>query len=169
MGEAASTEQTYDFSISSANTWEQKTWDISSIATTSRDATQYFAFKITNADSAFTLYFDDIQAAETPTVISPSNCIIDQGSNNTTFTLKWIDNSDNEEGFKIYKNGSLLTTVGAGVTGYPDSAITAGNTYAYKAFAYLTDSGTQITSPVCDFSILQPDRNSFKMEGLKIN
>lgn len=45
MGEAVATEQTFDFTVSAANTWEEKAWDISAITTTSRDAIRYLQFK----------------------------------------------------------------------------------------------------------------------------
>ena len=61
MGESAASEQTYNITINSANTWEQKIWDISAIPSTSRDAITKLAFKVTDASSAFDFYFDDIQ------------------------------------------------------------------------------------------------------------
>jgi hypothetical protein len=56
--------------------------------------------------------------------------------------LTWVDNSNNETGFKIERsiNGgvtwSLLATVGAGVTSYSDSSVANGNTYSYRVYAY---------------------------------
>ena len=45
MGEAAATEQTFDFTVSAANTWEEKQWDISAISAASRNAILYMQFK----------------------------------------------------------------------------------------------------------------------------
>jgi hypothetical protein len=71
MGESSSGEQYYEIPIIQANTWEQKTWNISGISSTARDAITKFAFKVTNADSAFTFYFDDIRASLDSTYLSP--------------------------------------------------------------------------------------------------
>jgi hypothetical protein len=78
MGESLSTEQTFPFSIGSTNTWEQKTWNISSIGTTARDAITRFAFKVTNADNPFILNFDNIYTND----VAPQSPIIDYPSNN---------------------------------------------------------------------------------------
>jgi len=50
--------------------------------------------------------------------------------------LSWRDNSDNETGFKIYRNGSYLTSVGANVTGYQNTGLNCGTSYSYYVKAY---------------------------------
>lgn len=55
-------------------------------------------------------------------------------------TLSWQDNSDNEDGFKIYKstdgtNFSLAGSVSAGITTYAAAAV-AGQNYWYRVTAY---------------------------------
>jgi len=61
MGESSSDEQTYDITINSADTWEQKEWDISGITGTDIDAVTKFAFKIIDDPGEdFDFYFDDI-------------------------------------------------------------------------------------------------------------
>jgi hypothetical protein len=62
FGETDSSEQTYDITITSANTWEQKVWDISGISSTARDAVTKYAFKVANASVSQTFYFDDVYA-----------------------------------------------------------------------------------------------------------
>ena len=57
--------------------------------------------------------------------------------NNTTVNLKWVDNSNNEDDFLIYRSvnkGSwkLLTTVDANITEYKDNSLVVGNSYEYK-------------------------------------
>ncbi|MHB0857657.1 MAG: fibronectin type III domain-containing protein [Anaerolineae bacterium] len=74
--------------------------------------------------------------------------------------LTWRDNSNNETGFVIERalaGGTFapLTTVGANVTSYTDSAVTAGNTYTYRVkainaggeSAYTNVASVVITSP----------------------
>ena len=75
FGETASTEQTYTVTINSANTWEQKTWNLSAISATQRDAVTKFAFQFTADTSGATFYFDEIKETnrkpEIPTLDSP--------------------------------------------------------------------------------------------------
>ena len=61
FGESASGEQTFPFTINSPNTWEKKTWTISGITGTSRDAVTKFAFQFTGNTSGAAFYFDNIQ------------------------------------------------------------------------------------------------------------
>ncbi len=50
--------------------------------------------------------------------------------------LTWIDNSDNENGFKIERDSSIIATVSAEVTLYVDNSVTGGITYAYRVIAF---------------------------------
>jgi flagellar motor protein MotB len=141
FGETTSSEQTKDFTINSANTWEQKIWDISAITGTSRDAVTKFALKITSDTSDAIIYLDDILAIIV--VNSPSACTIEEADDDSSLTLNWTDTSDNEDGFDIDRsvNGGAwadLTTKGAGVTSHQDSTISQGNTYQYRVVGYAT-------------------------------
>ena len=76
FGESVSSEQTNVFTITSADTWEKKTWDISGITETDRDTVTKFAFEITADTSGAVFYFDDITSSEpplTPTLDSPTD------------------------------------------------------------------------------------------------
>jgi hypothetical protein len=64
-----------DITVSSANTWETKTIDISGISNSDKDAVRYLGFKVTNADSDFTMYIDNITYVEEGVDGSP--CIED--------------------------------------------------------------------------------------------
>ena len=55
--------------------------------------------------------------------------------------LTWVDNADNETGFAIERsedgtNFTALASVGAGVTNYVDTTVTAGMTYTYQVAAF---------------------------------
>jgi hypothetical protein len=57
--------------------------------------------------------------------------------------LSWTDNATNETGFRIERckgstctNFALIATVGANVTGYADTGLTADTSYSYRARAY---------------------------------
>jgi len=72
----------------------------------------------------------------------------------TQADLAWTDNSSNETGFKIYRNGVLITTTDAGVTTFSDTGLACGTTYMYeiKAVNASGDSaGTTVTvsTPAC--------------------
>ena len=61
MGEAAATEQTKSFSITSVNTWTNITWDISAIATGDKDAIRYLRLTQDGDNAAsYTLLLDKI-------------------------------------------------------------------------------------------------------------
>jgi len=75
----------------------------------------------------------------------------------TKVNLSWTDNSDNESGFRIYRDGTLLVTVGIGVTSYtdiPSPALKCATAYLYEVEAYNVDgpsarASTVLTTPVC--------------------
>lgn len=46
-------------------------------------------------------------------------------------TLSWTDNSSDETGFKIYKNGRLIETVDANETDYTVTGLSSGTTYSF--------------------------------------
>jgi hypothetical protein len=57
--------------------------------------------------------------------------------------LSWTDNANNETGFRILRckgstctNYALIATVGANVTSYTDTKLTANTTYRYRVYAY---------------------------------
>lgn len=77
FGESDSSEQTNNITIGDTNTWEQQTWDIRNLSASARDAVTKYAFKITDASSAQTFYFDDLQLSnappDTPILDSPTD------------------------------------------------------------------------------------------------
>ncbi len=52
-----------------------------------------------------------------------------------TVTLSWIDVADNEDGYRVYRNGNLIATLGANETGYTDNP-PYGGPYTYGAEAF---------------------------------
>lgn len=50
--------------------------------------------------------------------------------------LSWTDNSANETGFYIYRGGSQIASVGAGVTSYSSTGLSASTAYSYYIVAY---------------------------------
>jgi hypothetical protein len=63
--------------------------------------------------------------------IAPSDLSFSNITKNSV-TLNWLDNSDNEKGFKIFRDGVLITIVDANTTTYTDSGLDENTTYTYK-------------------------------------
>lgn len=67
--------------------------------------------------------------------VSPSNLFAEPVSQSIV-SLQWSDSSNNEDGFKIYRDGSIVATISANSTIYQDTGLGAGKTYHYVVKAY---------------------------------
>ncbi len=99
-----------------------------------------------------------------------SNCVVEESPNDTQLTVKWVDNSTNEEGFIIQKsiNGSDWTTLqdnAANTTSYVDALISSGNTYQYRISPHVSQ---QAYSFWCYTSVLNLGQGNFNFEGLNL-
>lgn len=173
MGETAASEQTFNFSINALNTWELKTWDITGIAATSRDAITKLAFKNSEASSGFTFYFDNIQAlADVPN--SPTTCVIKENPNDNSLTPTWADNSNNEDGFQLEKNTNsagftFLTNLSPNIINYLDNSVASGNTYTYRIRSYKAGIGITEFSDYCNFPALDLHKGNLRENGVQEN
>lgn len=85
---------------------------------------------------------------------APSN-LSAQATSCNQVTLYWTDNSGNEEGYKIYRNGSYVGQVGMNATSYQDTGLSENTTYSYyvRAFRGSIESDTSntvnVTTPTC--------------------
>ena len=74
-------------------------------------------------------------------VKAPSDLKVIKTTQNSV-TIEWKDNSDNEEGFRIYKKKTgkktytLIATVGKNVTVYTDSGLSSSTSYEYKVVSF---------------------------------
>jgi subtilisin len=73
---------------------------------------------------------------------APTNLVATAVSK-SQINLTWIDNATNEDGFRIERckgstctNFAQIATVGANVTGYSNTKLTANTTYRYRIYAY---------------------------------
>jgi len=89
-----------------------------------------------------------------PAPNAPSNLIVSQTGSAPTYyeNLSWTDNSNNEDGFKIYRNlnygaFSLLHTNSADVKTYQDT-LNSNGTYGYKVTAYKGSAESSSTNTV---------------------
>jgi hypothetical protein len=101
-------------------------------------------------------------------VQAPEQVRASDGQYTDRVVLRWGDRSSNELGFNIYRDGSLVGSVAAGITSYPDTgALGVRHTYcvtSFKAMALLAPSPAATTqlgvfeSPrVCDDGIGGPE------------
>ena len=70
--------------------------------------------------------------------------------------LTWQDNSDNEDGFKIYRRSGTeyyyLDSVGPNVTTYWDIELYCGQHWCYKVAAYRNGSNPSYSNAACDWT-----------------
>lgn len=86
---------------------------------------------------------DDVQVA----LPAPSNLAGHLNAGSTSATMTWVSNSTDETGFKVYKNGILDATLGAGVETHTATGLTPGTAYSFtvKACATLYNSAASNT------------------------
>jgi hypothetical protein len=125
------------------------------------DTTTY-ANRIDFVLDRFGVTIDDGTGATPVAPAAPSN-LIATPFNATEIDLAWTDNSNNEAGFKIERcqgagcaNFIQIATVGANVTSYSNTGLSASTTYVYRVRAYnaggdsdysYTASATTLTPP----------------------
>lgn len=160
FGESTNSEQTYDITVNSANTWEQKTWNISSISNSNKDAVTKFAFLVTNANKNQTFYFDDISTVD---LSMASNCLISESPTDSYLNVKWNDNSTSEDGYTLQRrvdssSFSDLINLSAGTTGYTDSSVSSGHIYQYRIAPYISGPyyGQWCETPTLDLTLPSP-------------
>jgi fibronectin type 3 domain-containing protein len=109
----------------------------------SANTTYYYRVRAYNGtgDSAYTNEaFATTQATQT-TPANPTN-LTAQAASASQINLSWTDNAGNEQGFKIErKTGvsgtwSQIDTVGANITTYQSTGLSANTTYYYRVRAY---------------------------------
>jgi len=60
-------------------------------------------------------------------------------------TLDWVDAASNEDGYRLYRNGQLIATLGANSTSYVDQP-PLGGPYTYTLEAYNVGGSSAQTS-----------------------
>jgi len=104
--------------------------------------TYYWRVNATN-DSGSTSAWSRYWYFRTPTgpPPAPPSELVATAASSTQINLSWQDNSDNESGFQIERmkssgSYSRIATVGAGVTSYSNTRLSADTAYSYRVKAY---------------------------------
>ena len=63
--------------------------------------------------------------------------------------MAWTDNSSNEDGFRIERNGAGIQTVSANNVSYRDTAVSAGVSYCYQIEAYNLGGRSEASEQIC--------------------
>jgi len=73
-------------------------------------------------------------------------------------TLHWNDTSNNETGFKIYKNNALVATLSANTTSYTLNNLNPGTTYRYDIVAYNSGGNSTVSSTTFSTNLPKPSQ-----------
>ena len=96
---------------------------------------------------------------------APSNLIATPLST-SQIDLSWVDNSNNETGFKIERKTGVggsynqIASVGANVTTYSDSGRNQGTTYCYRVRAYNAGGNSAYSNEACATTFSPPNMPS---------
>jgi hypothetical protein len=105
-----------------------------------------------NASPAYKVAYDATPAA-------PTDLIASTASKNQ-IDLSWTDNSYNETGFKITRNGTLITTTDANATSYSNTSLSCDVEYSYTVIA---TNGNLDSSPATVTKTLNCPTPSYKL------
>lgn len=119
----------------SGNTYQQ-TLDCSPIPT------GYNQMWVGAGDEAGNWSSADFWVDHHPPPVAPTN-LSAQAASCSEIDLSWTDNSGGQDGFNIYRNGTVIGQVSAGGTTYADVGLTGGTSYSYGVTA---TSGSQESS-----------------------
>ena len=97
------------------------------------------------------------QPAATPPTLTLPNApynLTAEAVSYSTVKLQWIDSSDNEEGFRIYRGNDIVATVGPNINIYQDTGLRPATTCHYVVKAY--NQAGESATPVCAVKTLNP-------------
>jgi hypothetical protein len=127
-----------------------------------------FTFTVTDGSGGTidsTIFDITINPVSNPTPPNAPTDLTATAVSQTQIDLSWIDNSDDETGFKITRGGTLIETTAANVKTYSDTGLTCNTTYTYQVTAY-NDNGDSTTieatatTHACDEEEEEEENNS---------
>jgi hypothetical protein len=89
-------------------------------------------------------------APAAPSNLQITSSVCDGGG--LSVTLSWADNSDNEDGFRLYRDGGLVDTLGANSTSYNANAPHKNSAYTFEVEAFNgvgSSSKVSVNSQIC--------------------
>ncbi len=105
-------------------------------------STQIIGFIVTNIAPTKTAWPMSTRTPPNIPVWSAYNytCELATGGGDMTMHLGWTDRSNSEEGYKVYRDGSVIATLASNSTFYVDVAFVAtGNSLSYSVEAFNMD------------------------------
>ncbi len=88
---------------------------------------------------------------------NPPTNLIGEPISQHIVSLQWSDNSNNEDGFRIYRDGSIISTVQASSTNFRDANLEVGKQYRYLVRAFNEAGESEALS--CTVKTLNPPLN----------
>jgi len=115
---------------------------VTSYSNTGLSASTAYSFRVSATNAVGDSGYSNTASATTQAVatapVAPSS-LTASALNTTQITLSWVDNSNNETGFKVERmtgaTWSQIGTVAAGVTTFADSGLSASTAYSYRVRA----------------------------------
>ncbi|HPR41823.1 MAG TPA: fibronectin type III domain-containing protein [Candidatus Methanofastidiosa archaeon] len=110
------------------------------------DGIYYYRIQGCN-DAGCTPWSDTMTAmvGDVEIVPNPPTTLTANALSTTSIELAWNDNADNEDGFKVFRNGTLIATLPANTTSYTDEGLECGTSYTYYVMSY-NDVGNSAAS-----------------------
>ncbi len=108
----------------------------------------------TAGNSGYTAVASATTQASTPSTPSAPTALAVTVASSTQLNLTWTDNANNEDGFRIERSTgasttySEIATVGANVTSYANTGLTASTQYNYRVRAYNATGNSVYTAVV---------------------
>jgi hypothetical protein len=106
-----------------------------------------------SGDSAYTNIAEATTAAATSTLPAAPGSLTANAVSSVQIDLRWTDNSNNEDGFKVYRstdgvNFTTAATLGANTTTFSNSGRTASTTYYYRVRAFNASGNSAYSNTV---------------------
>jgi hypothetical protein len=131
--------------------------------TLSHDTTYYYRVK-GDYPAGQVSDFSDVITITTLNLVAPPTPVSATGTSNSSISLAWIDNSNNEDGFKIERSTSStgpfteIADLPSDATSYNDVGLTYNTTYHYRIIGYNADdtSAPAVLSATTTNDLLSP-------------
>ncbi len=107
-------------------------------------------------------YSNEVSVSTPPTPPTAPSTLTATGVSNSQINLAWTDNASNETGFKIERKTGVdgaytqIATVGADITSYSNTGLTANTQYFYRVRAYNTGGNSSYSNEANATTFIDP-------------